>query len=56
VEEEIEVVAKAQRRRFTVAYKRQVLEKAARCTKARFDKPREPTCNEFSVTRVAFPT
>src|SRR3972149_11146958 len=31
--EEIEVVAKAQRRRFAVAYKRRVLQEAARCTK-----------------------
>ncbi len=31
--EEIEVVAKAKRRRFTVAYKRRVLHEAARCTK-----------------------
>ena len=30
---EVEVVAKAKRRRFTVTYKRQVVEKAARCTK-----------------------
>jgi transposase len=30
--EEIEVVAKATRRRFTVAYKRRVLHEAARCT------------------------
>src|SRR5919106_1036751 len=33
VGEEIEVVAKAKRRRFPVAYKRQVLEQAARCRK-----------------------
>ena len=31
--EEVEVVAKAQRRRFTTAYKRRVLHEAARCTK-----------------------
>ena len=31
--QEVEVVAKAQRRRFTAAYKRQVLHDAARCTK-----------------------
>jgi transposase-like protein len=31
--EEVEVVAKATRRRFTLAYKRRVLHEAARCTK-----------------------
>jgi len=31
--EEIEVVAKAQRRRFTAAYKRRILQEAERCTK-----------------------
>ena len=31
--EEVEVVAKAQRRRFTAAYKRRMLREAARCTK-----------------------
>jgi transposase-like protein len=30
--QEVEVVAKAQRRRFTAAYKRQILEKVAQCT------------------------
>lgn len=30
---EVEVVAKAERRRFTLEYKRQILEEAARCTK-----------------------
>jgi transposase len=33
VEREVEVVAKAQRRRFTAAYKRRVLQEAERCTK-----------------------
>lgn len=33
VEQEVEVVAKAQRRRFTAAYKRRVLQEAERCTK-----------------------
>ena len=33
VAQEVEVVAKAQRRRFTVAYKRRILQEAARCTK-----------------------
>src|SRR3990170_7528661 len=33
VEPEVEVVAKAQRRRFTAAYKRRMLQEAERCTK-----------------------
>lgn len=33
VKREVEVVAKAQRRRFTVAYKRRILEEADRCTR-----------------------
>jgi hypothetical protein len=33
VKQEVEVVAKAQRRRFTVAYKRRVLQEADRCRK-----------------------
>lgn len=33
VNQEVEVVAKAKRRRFTVAYKRRILEEADRCTK-----------------------
>jgi len=33
VAQEVEVVAKAQRRRFTAAYKRRILEEAERCTK-----------------------
>lgn len=33
VQGEVEVVAKAQRRRFTVAYKRRILQEAARCSK-----------------------
>ena len=33
VEQEVEVVAKAQRRRFTAAYKRRILQEAERCTK-----------------------
>lgn len=33
VAQEVEVVAKAQRRRFTAAYKRRVLQEADRCTK-----------------------
>jgi len=33
VEREVEVVAKAQRRRFTAAYKRRVLQEAERCSK-----------------------
>ena len=33
VPQEVEVVAKAQRRRFTAAYKRRVLQEAERCTK-----------------------
>ena len=32
VQGEVEVVAKAQRRRFTVAYKRRILQEAARCS------------------------
>mgnify|MGYP001611647589 FL=1 len=33
VKQEVEVVAKAQRRRFTAAYKRRILQEAERCTK-----------------------
>lgn len=33
VKQEVEVVAKAQRRRFTAAYKRRMLQEAERCTK-----------------------
>ena len=33
VKREVEVVARAQRRRFTVAYKRRIVEEADRCTK-----------------------
>lgn len=32
MEQEVEVVAKAQRRRFTAAYKRRILDEAERCT------------------------
>lgn len=33
IEQEVEVVTQAQRRRFTAAYKRRVLQEAERCTK-----------------------
>lgn len=33
LEQEVQVVAKAQRRRFTMAYKRRILQEAERCTK-----------------------